>query len=257
METLAAFLRSESAKLNEERRGTPTTSHTVPRLRADLQVAATVLGQRPESLRREESRRINLRGVLLGRVHLRRAHYEGIALTGADFRSGQLTDIHLDRALLRNADFESTVLERAHFTEAFLLGAGFRHSRLGGAVFDRSWVFGADFRGAQGANGSLNRAYCDEATIVAWMKESLEEGPRTWGELREVLDTPSEENLEALRSKLRLHAGPIDEKRLREGMTQIAFFLDQKLRLSENSPVNYEDISEALKNIRSGSSRTS
>jgi uncharacterized protein YjbI with pentapeptide repeats len=174
METLAAFIREQS-RING-------SSDSVEQLSADLQIAATVLGERPEKRRGKETRRISLRSASLGRVHLREAHYERVALTNADLPKGQLTGIHLDKALLRGTCFKKAVLEKAHFKEAFLLGADFQHARLAGATFDQAWIFGAKFDEAQLEHNTLDGAYCDESIITYWMRESLGDG-LTWAKL--------------------------------------------------------------------------
>ena len=246
MESLAAFVRERS---NELRQGqAANTADDIPHLGGDLQTAATILGHRPERRQRAESRRINLRGACLGRVHLRKAHYEGMALTNADFRRAQLTGIHLNHALLRGARFEKAMLEEAHLGGAFLVGADLRYARLAAADFDKAWLFGANFEGAQVNRAELAGGYYATEPILDWLKETLGDSPWTWISLREGLDTASDAALSVLQGKLIRFADRTGGKeRLQEGLRQIGFFLEDELTVSDASEVHDRRITEVLK----------
>jgi hypothetical protein len=246
METLAAFVREQS---NELRRGEEVIPvNRTPPLRGDLQAAATILGYRPESRRREESRRISLRGASLGRAHLRDAHYEGIALTRADFRIGTLTGIHLNGSLLREALFEKTMLEEAHLTGAFLVGADLRYARLGGADFEGAWLFGANLEGVQLNHVRIEGAYYDSEPVVNWLQEMLGASPWKWSALREQLDTPSDAALHAIQSRLSRPAGqPIGKEQVREALRQIEFLVEKELNPSDTEGIQDVRFAQALR----------
>jgi hypothetical protein len=236
METLSAFVREQSNELRSAGELAPTDMPK--RLRGDLQAAATILGYRPENRRSEESRRINLRDSSLARVHLQKAHYEGIALTNADFRRGQLTGIYLTHALLRGARFGKAMLEEAHLTGAFLVGADLRYARLGEADFEGAWLFGANFEGTRLDYARLTGAYYETGLIVGWLREAMGTGPWKWGRLREFLDTPGGGALSIFLNRLHRHAGPpIDGEQIREGLRQVSFFLETQLGVSDEDEV--------------------
>jgi hypothetical protein len=246
METLAAFVREQSNELRQSNR--VGSGDGTPRLRGDLQAAATILGNRPESRQSEESRRINLRDACLGRAHLRQAHYEDIALTNADFTRAQLTGIHLDNCPLRKAIFQWALLNEAHLAGAFLIGANLCHARLTGVDLEGAWLFGANLEGAQLDHAVLARAYFDTDPIISWLQETLHSGPWDLGVLIDHLDTPSDEDLSAFQVILtRPAARPADKAQLKEALRQIGFFLEAELAESASSEVGSARVAQALK----------
>jgi hypothetical protein len=245
MESLAAFVREQSNELR--RRQETNTADDIQHLRGDLQAAATILGYRPDSRRRAESRRINLRGASLGRVHLQKAHYERMALTNADFRRAQLTGIYLNHALLRGAQFGKATLEEAHLSGAFLVGAELCYTRLAGAKFDKAWLFGANFEGTQVNRADLTGSYSETELILDWLRETLGDGPWKWIILREGLDTPSDSALYVLQDKLTQFPGRVGGKaHVQEGLRQIGSFLEDELALSNTDEVYDLRITQAL-----------
>jgi Pentapeptide repeats (8 copies) len=245
MESLAAFVRERSNELRQSQE--LNTADDIPHLGGDLQAAATILGYRPESRQRAESRRINLRGASLGRAHLQKAHYEGMALTNADFRRSQLTGICLNNVLARGARFEKAILEEAHLAGAFLIGADLRYATLAGANFDKAWLFGANFEGAQVNRADLARGYYATEPILDWLEETLGDSPWRWTALREGLDTPSDAALYVLQDKLTQFADRAgDKERVQEGLRQIGFFLENELAVSDAGEVHDARIAEVL-----------
>jgi Pentapeptide repeats (8 copies) len=248
MESLAAFVRERSNKLRQDQDQEANSADDIPHLGGDLQAAATILGYRPESRQRAESRRINLRDAFLGRVHLRKAHYERMALTNADFRRAQLTGIYLDYALLRGARFEKAILEEAHLAGAFLVGADLRFALLGRADFDRAWLFGANFEGAQVNSAYITRGYHSAEPILDWLKEALGDSPWRWAALREGLDTPGDDALSGLQDRLaRFRDRTAGEEHVREGLRQIGLFLENELTVSDAGEVEDVQIAGVLK----------
>jgi Pentapeptide repeats (8 copies) len=245
MESLAAFLREQSSELGRSQEESPSAD--TPHLRGDLQAAATILGYRPVSRRRDESRRINLRNTYLGRAHLRKAHYERMALTNADFRSAQLTGIYLNYALLRGARFERAVLEEANFTGAFLVGADLRFARLGRANFDEAWLFGANLEGAHVRHADLTGGYSETEPFLNWLQKTLGPSPWSWAILREGLDTPGDTVLSFLREELsRSKAQVADEEQVREGLRQLRVFLEKELAVSDRDEVHDVRVAQVL-----------
>jgi len=138
MEVLTAFLRENSATnesreiidaLESSRRGQALARPPVkagsrqPRLAADLQAIATVLGRRPENRRRHEAwsgRRLDLSGVWLPTAQLK----------GAQLQRSDLTDARLDRASLAGANLQGADLMDAH-----LYGADLKNAHLEDANF--------------------------------------------------------------------------------------------------------------------------
>ena len=241
----ARRLREQSSELRRSQEESPVAD--TPHLRGDLQAAATILGYRPASRRRDESRRINLRSAYLGRAHLRKAHYERVALTNADFRRAQLTGIYLNHALLRGARFEKAVLEGANFTGAFLVGADLRYARLARANFDEAWLFGANLEGAHVHHADLTGGYCETEPFLDWLQKTLGDSPWKWVVLREGLDTPDDATLYVLREKLsRFKVRTVGEEQIQEGLRQIRFFLEKELAVSDTDEVHDVRVAQIL-----------
>jgi hypothetical protein len=152
-----------------------------PRLPADVQAIATVLGRRPEQRRRQEQRGLDLREVDLRGGYLSGAHLEGANLSGAHLEGAHLHDAHLERAVLFEAHLEGADLSRARLEEAFLIRAHLERANLSGAHLERALFFvahleganlsgahleGAILSGARGLlRGQLQSAITDDTTI--------------------------------------------------------------------------------------------
>jgi hypothetical protein len=140
-----------------------------PRLRADVQAIATVLGRRPEERRRQETARLDLRDVDLRGVYLTEAHLERARLNGAHLERAFLGGAHLEGAFLLGAHLERAILRDAHLEGAFL-----RDAHLEGADVNGAHLVGADLRQVdmstvQGVTRlQLEAAITDETTIWPW-----------------------------------------------------------------------------------------
>ena len=92
MEILTAFIREHAQWKRSDPRPEPESDAVRPRLRADLQAAARVLGRRPEQRRQEEDQPLNLSEVDLRGGDFSGGHLEGAFLYEAHL---QLSLIHI------------------------------------------------------------------------------------------------------------------------------------------------------------------
>ena len=157
MELLTAFVREHATARDAPEKAAAVDDETPhdgrelggarPRLRADLQAVATVLGRR-DVTHDPDGYELNLRDVLLGGVdfsfaQLRGANFREAHLQGADFSLAQLRGVDFREAQLQGADFTAADLRSAHFRDAQLYGADFTAAEVVWTDFD-----GADLRGA-------------------------------------------------------------------------------------------------------------
>jgi Pentapeptide repeats (8 copies) len=131
-----------------------------PRLGADIQAVATVLGRRPEERRRQEQRPLDLRDVDLRNADLRGAHLEGANLYGAQLKGADLIYAQLEGAYLRGAH-----LEGAHLNHAQLEGADLRGAHLEGAHLNHAHLEGAHLNHAQLEGADLGVAHLERADL--------------------------------------------------------------------------------------------
>jgi uncharacterized protein YjbI with pentapeptide repeats len=175
--------------LQPEDQARSTDAGNPPRLRADFQAIATVLGRRPEKRRREEQSPLDLREVdlraadltgayleeaLLSEAHLERAklhaNLEGSDLTGAHLEGADLGSAHLKGADLSDAHLEGAkllgaYLVGAHLHGAHLEGADLRYARLEGANLRKAHLKGADIFAARLEGADLRFANLEGAHL--------------------------------------------------------------------------------------------
>jgi uncharacterized protein YjbI with pentapeptide repeats len=201
MEVLTAFLRDNSAThdarqvveaLEAMERGHPidsppdTAGRRQPKLAADLQAIATVIGRRPEHRRRFEQRsgreldlsevwlpKVQLVGAHLEGANLADAHLEWACLAGASLRGANLECVHLHEANLKRAH-----LEDVNFWGANLAGVEFGRkfpvlqdadadgAHLAGAAFMGANLAGASLRGTDVTADQIGQGYLDENTVL-------------------------------------------------------------------------------------------
>jgi uncharacterized protein YjbI with pentapeptide repeats len=180
MEILTAFLREHTRKPQEtsamlaEKDVRPTTEAdpaategAAPRLRADFQAIATVLGRRQVlhdltdfilDLRGAELQEANFRGA-----QLQKARFDNVQLQGANFSDAQLQGATFMGAQLQGANFPRAQLQEVNFAVAQLQGANFIDAQLQGATFFGAKLQKANFRGAQLQEAGFQGAQLQEA----------------------------------------------------------------------------------------------
>jgi uncharacterized protein YjbI with pentapeptide repeats len=168
MEVLTAYLREHArvqsagavGPLHPEHQARSTDADQPPRLRADVQAIATVLGRRPDERRRQEQGRLDLQEVDLRLANLHRAHLEEADLSDAHLERADLRDAHLERANLYRVHLEEAVLREAHLEEALLYRA-----HMEGAVLTYARLEGADLRDAHLERAVLFHAHLEGAFL--------------------------------------------------------------------------------------------
>jgi Pentapeptide repeats (8 copies) len=183
MEVLTAYLREHAraraaGPFQPGERASSIDAGEPPRLGADIQAVATVLGRRPEERRRQEQRPLDLREVDLRNADLSGAQLEGARLSGAQLegailrgaqlkgailRGAQLKGADLDGAQLKGADLDGAQLERALLWKAQLEGANLRGVQLKGADLRGAQLKWAILRGAQLEGAILHKAQLEGA----------------------------------------------------------------------------------------------
>jgi uncharacterized protein YjbI with pentapeptide repeats len=186
MEVLTAYLREHAraridgaapwrpvraaGPLQSGERASSIDAREPPRLGADIQAVATVLGRRPEERRRQEQRPLDLRDVDLRNADLNGAQLEGANLIGAQLEGAnligaQLEGANLSRAQLRGANLFEAQLKGAYLFEAQLKGANLFRAQLEGASLYKAQLEGTSLFGAQLKGASLNGAQLKRADL--------------------------------------------------------------------------------------------
>lgn len=143
MEVLAATLRNRARWVEGET--------AAPRLEADLQAMATVIGRRHAPFDPAHSR-IDLHGTSLARAYLPGANLGGAFLYETNLSGAILQGADLRGARLWKTDLSGAILEDAHLEGADLTGAaGLVAEQLKGAHFDETTKLPQHLRGASGA----------------------------------------------------------------------------------------------------------
>jgi uncharacterized protein YjbI with pentapeptide repeats len=180
VEVLTAFLREHSQR--SHRSDIPSDANVnsgagtpeQPKLRADLQAVATVLGRSGWSGRhRFDLQHVDLRNADLIDAHLdgadlRGAHLEGADLSGAHLERANLRDAHLEGANLPYAHLEGAMLGGAHLERACLIAAHLERANLGVAHLEE-----ADLRDAHLEGANLPYAHLEGAMLAAPRVEGL------------------------------------------------------------------------------------
>jgi uncharacterized protein YjbI with pentapeptide repeats len=209
MEILTAFLREHSREPEETQSarvesGASISSNAAearaenvaPRLPADFQAIATVLGRRKLS-HDPDGFRLDLHGVALGGVDfahaqlqkasfigakLGEAHFEYAQLQGTTFMHAQLQHARFQHAQLQQGRFEFAHLQQATFTDAQLVEANFGYADLQKAIFYDAHLQKASFADADLRKASFASAELQEADFKsAYLQEANFYGARLRG----------------------------------------------------------------------------
>jgi uncharacterized protein YjbI with pentapeptide repeats len=179
MEVLTAYLREHArvqparavrGPLQPEEQARSTDADEPPRLPADVQAIATVLGRRPEERRRQEQRPLDLREVDLRVADLTGAHLEMARLRDAHLDKANLIGVRMEGTDLRGAHLEKAAFRYAHLEGANLLGAhleaaDLRHANLKGADLVDAHLEGADLVDAHLEGADLADAHLEGANF--------------------------------------------------------------------------------------------
>jgi len=156
IEVLTAYLREHAAVHPDAE---ARADGTDPRLPADHQAIATVIGRRRVAQDREDQR-LELRGTDLSGVR-----WDGTHLEGADLVGAQLEGAHLAGAHLAAADLRDAQLEGAHLIDAHLEGASLAGAHLTRALLVRAHLEGANLRRARLEGANLAEAHLERASL--------------------------------------------------------------------------------------------
>jgi uncharacterized protein YjbI with pentapeptide repeats len=154
VEVLTASLREHSQRSNPPDTASDAGRPEQPRLRADFQAVATVLGRSGWSgTHRFDLRHVALRNADLADAHLEGAnlfdaHLEGAFLVQAHLEGANLFDAHLEGAVLLDAHLEGAFLVQAHLEGADLAGAHLEGADLTGTHLEGANLFGTHLEGA-------------------------------------------------------------------------------------------------------------
>ena len=161
MEVLAAFVRTNAPR-KEEEEGYEERS---PNISPDIQAALTVIGRRDWN---RPIQALDLSNTDLRGANLHRANLQGVNLDGANLQEVRLIAANLERATLKRANLEGVImhkanLQRANLEEAKLQGADLdmtdlqeadlfstylQRTRLRAANLQRARLPGANLQGA-------------------------------------------------------------------------------------------------------------
>jgi uncharacterized protein YjbI with pentapeptide repeats len=171
METLTAFLREHShwqprfiEPTSESDQPLPEVTWPPPRLRADFQAVATVIGNRVLDHDRK-GHGLDLREVDLGGAIIPGAHLEGANLINANLQYARLEGVHLQMARLDSAYLMRAKLKGAHLEEATLTGAFLMEANLDGALIIEADLSEANLEEASLAGTSLKRSTLDDVDL--------------------------------------------------------------------------------------------
>ena len=183
MEVLTAFIREnasalltpESEPIENKRSlvegGSAEKKESIPKPRADVQAAITVLGRRARRFGKEEKHPLNLQWVDLRGANMAEGCFDGADLSGAQLRHANLWGVHLEHANLWGANLGRALLRDAHLIKAFLVIANLEkailmRAHLNGAELSDAYLKRADFRRANLEGASLESAQLEGAIFL-------------------------------------------------------------------------------------------
>jgi uncharacterized protein YjbI with pentapeptide repeats len=142
--------------------------------RGDIQAVMRVIGRR--NVKHDESSgTLNLDGVNLSDLDLRKANYEQVSFVRARFSGAKLAEARFDRADLHACDFDRAELwhavfdkanlSRASFSQASLFQAKLRDADLSGAVLKGASLWKSDLTKTNFTGARLGGSFLLQATL--------------------------------------------------------------------------------------------
>ncbi len=137
--------------------------------RADVKVAATILGRRSLDEMEMEAKEkfvLDLRGVHLDRIYWSNANLAHAIMDGASLNGATLCVTNLRCARLKDASLEGADLFKANLTEAWMSGARLSNALLDWAVFHGSQLSLTKFQNANFSATELSFAAVKNADFT-------------------------------------------------------------------------------------------